>query len=130
MSSLAAASLVTEWRIRAVELRRYGAEAQAVTLERAAQELEDAATRVSDDLLTLAQAATEGGYSPDHLGRMIRDGKVPNAGRPNAPKIRRRDLPVKPATLRPPAEHATLANVGREQIARAVVTPFIRGRDG
>jgi hypothetical protein len=35
------------------------------------------------------------GYSADHLGELVREGKIPNAGRKNAPLIRRLDLPMK-----------------------------------
>jgi hypothetical protein len=51
------------------------------------------------DLLTLTDAATLSGYSADHLGRLVREGTVPNAGRPNAPRIRSQDLPRKPRGL-------------------------------
>lgn len=47
--------------------------------------------------LTPAQAAEVSRYSADHLKRLIRDGKIPNAGRPNAPLIRRSDLPLRPS---------------------------------
>ena len=32
-------------------------------------------------------------YSAAHLGRLVREGKVPNAGRPGTPRIARGDLP-------------------------------------
>jgi hypothetical protein len=51
----------------------------------------------SEEALSLRQAAAESGYSVDHLGRLIREGKLPNVGRTNAPKIRRGDLPRKTA---------------------------------
>jgi hypothetical protein len=53
------------------------------------QELEAALHDSEEELLDLQEAAPESGYSPDHLGRLVRDGKIPNAGRRNAPKIRR-----------------------------------------
>jgi hypothetical protein len=48
------------------------------------------------ELLTLAVAAARSGYSVDHLGRLLREGVIPNAGRPHSPRIRVRDLPRKP----------------------------------
>ena len=45
--------------------------------------------------MTLAQAAVASGYSADHLGREVREGRIPNAGRPHAPRIRRANLPRK-----------------------------------
>ena len=49
-----------------------------------------------EKVLTLPEAARESGYSVDHLGRMIRQGKLPNAGAPNRPRIRAGDLPRRP----------------------------------
>lgn len=52
------------------------------------------------------QASTERDdrNGPDHLGRLVRDGKTPNAGRPGAPRIALKDLPRNahgPSTPRP-----------------------------
>ncbi len=46
-------------------------------------------------VLTLTEAAATSGYSADHLGHLVREGKIPNAGRPGAPRIALRDLPRK-----------------------------------
>jgi len=43
--------------------------------------------------LTLAQAAARSGYSEDHLGRLVRSGRLPNLGRKGSPRIRAGDLP-------------------------------------
>ena len=45
-----------------------------------------------NELLSLTEAAERTGHSPDHIGRLVREGKVPNAGRKNAPRVRVRDL--------------------------------------
>ena len=45
--------------------------------------LEEALAAENDEVLTLQRAAAESGYSADHLGRLVREGKIPNAGRPN-----------------------------------------------
>jgi hypothetical protein len=88
--------LALAWRERAADLLRWAAaEGAAVAFERAADELETALRRQADELLTLDQGAAASGYSVEHLGRLIRDGKLPNAGRPSAPRIRRGDLPQK-----------------------------------
>jgi len=87
--------LAETWRERAAQLRRYDAAGAAVALEEAADELEHAIHAAKDELLNLVQAEAESGYSADYLGRLIREGKIPNAGRPHAPKIRRGDLPKK-----------------------------------
>lgn len=53
----------------------------------------------AEAVLSLPQAAARSGYSVEHLGRLVREGKVPNAGRRGAPRIRVADLPRKPPTL-------------------------------
>ena len=50
----------------------------------------------ADELLTLAQAAGESGYSIDHLGRLVRTGKLANHGQVGSPRVRRSELPKKP----------------------------------
>jgi hypothetical protein len=90
------ADLAAAWRDRAVELRRYGAEPQAVTLEAAAAELDAALREAAGEALTLSEAAQESGYATRTLRQMVAEGKLPNAGRKNAPRIRRGDLPRRP----------------------------------
>jgi hypothetical protein len=86
-------ALAAEWRSRAAELRRYGAEPQAVTLEAAAAELDAVLAEAADAELTLAEAAAESGYSDRRLRELLADGTIPQAGRRGAPRIRRADLP-------------------------------------
>lgn len=50
----------------------------------------------ADQLLSLRRASELSGYSIEHLARLVRAGTVRNAGRPNKPLIRLRDLPRKP----------------------------------
>ncbi|MDE0692002.1 MAG: hypothetical protein OXI55_07120 [Gammaproteobacteria bacterium] len=83
------------WRRRAKMLRRYGAETPATALERCADELEATLVEHDETTFSLVEAARESGYSADHLGRLVRDGKIPNAGRSGAPRIARRHLPRK-----------------------------------
>lgn len=77
--------------------------------------------------LSLIDAARESGYSAGHLGREIKAGRIPNAGRENAPKILRRDLPRKPGALPDSSSAPTLS---RERIARAVATSSNGVSDG
>ena len=44
--------------------------------------------------LSLTQAAERTGYSAEHIGRLVRQGKLPNVGRKNAPRVRLLDLTV------------------------------------
>jgi hypothetical protein len=83
------------WRALAQQQRSLGADPQARTLEWCADQLEAAFHRSDHELLSLYRAAQESGYSTDHLGRLLREGKIPNSGRKSKPMIRRIDLPHK-----------------------------------
>jgi hypothetical protein len=51
----------------------------------------------------------------------VRNGKIPNAGRRGAPRIRRADLPRLAGRLLDAAPHGTVAQV-RADLARGVAT--------
>ena len=87
--------LPVAWRRQAKTLRRYGGETPAVVLDRCAADLEATLQELDETTLSLVEAARESGYSADHLGRLVREGKIPNAGRSGAPRIARRHLPRK-----------------------------------
>ena len=84
-------------------------------------QLDEALRTAQQDLLTLDQAAQESGYSAEHLGRLLRGGVLPNAGRKGAPLICRGDLPQKAGALRATGtdDHA----LSRRRIALAVAHP-------
>jgi hypothetical protein len=85
---------LAEIRSKAVELRNtFGDEERARAIEWAASLVERALQEQADERLTLAEASARSGYSPDHLARLIRAGRLPKAGRPHAPRIRAADLP-------------------------------------
>jgi len=119
--AMAIATLPVEWKARAKNLRRWAsAEAAATAWERAAAELEEALSRQSDRVLDLTQAAAVSGYSADHLGRLIRQGRIPNAGRRHAPRIRLSDLPRKPGHAPTPAERLP-ETPPRDQVVRTLL---------
>jgi hypothetical protein len=96
MKTLSLTDLPKAFRERAAFLRENAAAEQAATAwERAAIEVEAALHAHGSEVLTLRDAALESGYSPDHIGRMIREGKIPNAGRAGAPRIARGDIPAR-----------------------------------
>lgn len=82
------------WRGRATQLRPYS-EAAAHAFSTAADELAASIAVSEDALLSLEAAGRECGYSPDHLGKLVKEGRLPNRGRKHAPKVRRGDLPRK-----------------------------------
>ncbi len=111
------------WRRRAKALRRYGSEPPAVTLERCAAELEDTIVERDETTYSLVEASRESGYSADHLGRLVRDGKIPNAGRPGAPRIALKDLPRKAHVPAEPrlADEPRRRDVSNVQIVQSII---------
>ena len=111
------------WRRRAKALRRYGSEPPAVTLERCAAELEDTIVERDETTYSLVEASRESGYSADHLGRLVRDGKIPNAGRPGAPRIALKDLPRKVHVPTEPrlADEPRRRDVSNAQIVQSII---------
>jgi hypothetical protein len=89
---MALADLSARWIARADELAPY-APAAAEAFRRAAVELEAAQRAADDEVLSLADAAAVSGYSSETLRHMVSRGRIPNAGRRGAPRIRRADLP-------------------------------------
>jgi hypothetical protein len=87
-------ALASQWRDRAGQLRAWaGADGAAKAWEAAASELEAAVREAAGETLSLSEAARESGYAARTLRQMVAEGRVPNAGRKNAPRIRRADLP-------------------------------------
>ena len=115
------AHLASQWRDEAQVLRQRGQESLALMGESFADELEGALREYDRATLTLREAAAESGYSADHLGKLIRDGKLPNAGRRNAPRLRRQDLPARPRPFDGVAPFLNTSTTSREQIARSIV---------
>ena len=87
--------LVSRLRSKAAEMKEMEADGQAAGIAWCVRQLEQALQEQDGQLLTLQEAAVVSGYSPDHLGRMVRAGDIPNLGRPGAPRIMLKDLPRK-----------------------------------
>ena len=113
--------LPADWRKRAKALRRYGGDTPATAIERCADDLEATLRERDETTLSLVEAARESGYSRDHLGRLVRDGKIPNAGRPNAPRIARRHLPRKAPAHAPLAEEPRPRQRSNAQIVQSII---------
>ena len=112
------ATLVEAWRTAATTLRKFGAEEQATVLDRCADELEARLEEQGARPLTLQEAAALSGYSRDHLGRLVREGKIPNAGRLGAPRIARKHLPIKAGEVAGPR---LVREIDRTQIVRSAI---------
>ena len=90
------AALRERWLTRRNELRRLHALVDgAILCDELLLELDGLASDTANEGLSLKRAALESGYSVDHLGRLVREGKLRNAGRPHSPRICRGDLPAK-----------------------------------
>src|SRR5690606_5550486 len=63
-----------------------------VVWKKAVEELEAEQAAFDNEALTLAEAERESPYTADWLGKLIKQGKLPNAGRKNAPRVLRRHL--------------------------------------
>lgn len=81
-------SLVGRWTSRAQDLEPYNPGA-AHAWRSAARELDAEYVSLDEEVLSLSEAAREFGYSADHVGRLVREGVLPNAGRRGAPRVTR-----------------------------------------
>lgn len=106
-----------EWRSKAELFRDHEEVSLAIAYETCAAALEEALASEGDVALTLNEAAEESGYSAEHLGRLVRDGKIPNAGRLGAPRIACRDLPRKPDM----AVDTETGHISSKQIVRSAI---------
>src|SRR5437660_2481237 len=88
--------LAQKWRQEADRDEQRGLRDAAAMGRHFADELDAYEKNYENEILTLDQAATESGYSKDHLSWLQSQGRLPNAGKHGAPRVRRRDLPKKP----------------------------------
>jgi hypothetical protein len=95
---ISVAELPAHWLAQAEYIRPY-APAAAAAWQKAASDLERALAERGREALTLNVAAAESGLSVDHLARLVRTQKIPNAGKHRAPRILRRNLPRKPQRI-------------------------------
>jgi hypothetical protein len=121
-------SLANRWRTEAKRFRQFEAHGQAAACEQLADELEAALDGWNLTPLTVREASEQSGYSEDHLRRLIRKGRIHNAGADNSPRVLRRDLPRKPCVKDGFA--ASDAVHLKEQIARSVADSKEGGSDG
>jgi hypothetical protein len=108
-------AVLARLQARRDELHRLGALVDAAALyDDVIAELAAVRDEQRERLYSLAQAAEISGYSTEHLARLVRAGKIPNAGKKGSPRIRGADLPT--ATNR---EFAAQSNGRYDSIADA-----------
>jgi len=81
------------WLEMAQMFDRYDATSHATVLRECAKDLEHVMKSAADRSLSLTEASHLSGYSTDHLGRLVREGRIPNVGRKGKPLLREGDLP-------------------------------------
>jgi hypothetical protein len=114
--------LEAKWRVRLEEWRRLGVSVNGEKLaEELLGDLEALERSAALGVLTLNEAHELGGYSVDHLQRMVATGQLENVGRKHRPRIRLRDVPVKPGHALPNAPDASHFSV-RRRIVDSVLT--------
>jgi hypothetical protein len=95
-----AADFLAKWAAEAEGMQRRGVFVSgAGLLTEVLTDFQAVIAAESQALLTLPEASLRSGYSVEHLGRLVREGTVPNAGRKGAPRVKLADLPRKPAAL-------------------------------
>jgi len=113
---------VVRWTARGEAMARLGALVSgAALIAEILADYESASAGRADEILTLAEASEESGYSTDHLRLLIRQAKIPNAGRRRAPRIRRRDIPRKPGSRPPPSGVRYLPSASALRVARSLI---------
>ena len=101
MNSLSA--LAARWREDAELLSGHGCVSESKICLKHSDELEATLREWESELLTIAQAADESGYSESRLRELAREGKLPDGREPGSHGpigIRRGDLPRRPGWSR------------------------------
>ena len=92
--------LEERWLARRDEFQRLRVSVDGVSLcDEVIADLERLRQEREEKKLTLSDAATLSGYSREHLARLIRSGKLANAGRKHSPRILAADLPTRPDAI-------------------------------
>ena len=91
--------VIDRWAARRDEMRRLKASVDAATIcEEFLIDLEQMLRASGETRLSLGEAAKMSGYSSDHIGRLVRLGKLRNVGRKGAPRVLLGDLPHRPSS--------------------------------
>lgn len=105
---------VVALRERSSLLAAYGAFEASQALQKAAEELECAFRAWWVSELTVAEAAMEAGYSEERMRELIREGRIEGerSGKAGPFRVRRCDLPRKPARHQPDPLRAVAGRLG------------------
>ena len=117
---------LSEMREKWALLRQEGATFNArvdltAVCEAVLQDIDSVLAHQESEVLTLGEAKRLGGYSNEYLGRLVRNGTIPNAGRSGSPRIRRADLPIKPGHLPNDEARLQIHPASKEHVVRSIV---------
>ena len=111
-----------KWASRRQEGADFNARVDLTTVcEAVLQDIDNLLAHQESEVLTLPEAERLSGYSKEHLGRLIRNRKIPNAGRPGSPRIRRADLSIKPGHLPNDEAGLQIHRASKEHVVRSFV---------
>lgn len=94
---MSASELRERWIARRDEWKRLDVHVNGAQLAQEVIADLESLSNGDDETLTYAQAAALSRYSVDHIGRLVRDGKLRDVGRKGAPRVLASELPRKPA---------------------------------
>ena len=119
---LTLSELRERWNARREAYLESGAAVDGVKLaDLVLAELDALDATMHAESVTLKEASLIGGYSADHLQRLVASGQLENVGRKGKPRLRRCDVPRKPGhALREPAARNEVAD--RRRIVASVAT--------
>jgi len=122
MPTRSLAELVAQWEARRADLERLHAMVDgAVLIDELLTELREWQAADAKEAVSLQEAHRLGGYSVDHLQRLVAQGKIENVGRRGSPRIRRADVPMRTGYVLPDgAEDGQFSS--RRRMALAVTT--------
>ncbi len=116
--------LERSWLDEADQYERVGALVKGdLLLRRIVDDLRRTILARASQVLTVGEAARESGFSKSHLFALLESHRIPNAGGPNRPRVRRYDLPRRPQRRTPSCPAAD-----RVAIVDAALSEMCKGR--
>lgn len=114
--------IIQRWAERGVDFERFGVQVDGARLcAEVVSDLRQIESAEAQRMVGLEEAAQLSGFSADHIGRLVREGRIMNYGRKGAPLVRVVDLPRKPGSLTSATPLAILAPADRRRIARSLL---------
>lgn len=114
-----APQIVEAWHVRQAQWEQLRVQVDGPAICREIiGDLEAMQRQRATETLSPDEAAKETGYSVDHLLRLKRQGKLPNAGTEHRPRFRRADLPRKPQSTTSPS--LSLTETTRDHIVSRI----------